>query len=181
MSSDVYSSSGDEKNDNVDDELLLAISELHQTTMQYLYSSSSAKNKSNNQSQKKNRKRAKKGAVFYVADDGEQKVLPATASHWYLMYVSNPALNNKKFHKKFCLRFRMPYKQYLEIVEDCKKSDIFNRWKNKDAAGKDPVPLELLILTALRYLGRGWTFDDLSESTGISEKVICVFFQKFTD
>ena len=55
------------------------------------------------------------------------------------------------------------------------------RWKNKDAAGKDPLPLELLILTTLRYLGRGRTFDDLSESTGISEEVIRVFFQKFTD
>ena len=73
----------------------------------------------------------------------------------------------------------MPYKQYSEILEDCKKLDIFNPWKNKDAAGKDPLPLELLILTTLRYLGRGRTFDDLSESTGISEEVIRVFFQKF--
>jgi hypothetical protein len=125
MSSDEYSSSGDEKDDIVmDDEMLSAISALHQTTMQYLFRTS-AKNKSDNQSQekysnqsrKKNRKGARKGAVFYVADDGEQKVLPATASHWYKLYVSNPALNDKKFHKKFRLRFRMPYQQYLEILE----------------------------------------------------------------
>ena len=38
-----------------------------------------------------------------------------------------------------------------------------------------------MILTALRYLGRGWTFDDLSESTGISEEVIRVFFHTFIE
>ena len=31
----------------------------------------------------------------------------------------------------------------------------------------------------LRYLGRGWTFDDVSESTGISEEVLSDFFETF--
>jgi hypothetical protein len=52
---------------------------------------------------------------------------------------------------------------------------------SKDATGKSSYPLELLILTALRYLGRGWTFDDLSESTGISEEVIRVFLHSFIE
>lgn len=41
------------------------------------------------------------------------------------------------------------------------------------------VPLDLLVLGSLRYLGRGWTFDDLEESTGISEEVHRVFFHHF--
>ena len=32
--------------------------------------------------------------------------------------------------------------------------------------------MDLLVLAALRHLGRGWTFDDLSKSTAISEEVI---------
>ena len=49
----------------------------------------------------------------------------------------------------------------------------------KDAKGKPSSPLELLILGAFRYLGRGLTFDDLEESTAISEEVHRKFFHKF--
>jgi len=41
--------------------------------------------------------------------------------------------------------------------------------------------MELLLLGTLRYLGRGWTFDDLEESTAISGEVHCVFFHAFID
>ena len=40
-------------------------------------------------------------------------------------------------------------------------------------------PIELLLLGSLRYLGRGWTFDDLEECTGISEETHRVFFHAF--
>ena len=40
-------------------------------------------------------------------------------------------------------------------------------------------PLELLILGSLRYLGRGYMFDDLEECTAISEEVHRVFFCQF--
>jgi hypothetical protein len=36
-----------------------------------------------------------------------------------------------------------------------------------------------LILGALRYLGRGWTFDDCEESTAIGEETHRVFFHEF--
>jgi hypothetical protein len=39
----------------------------------------------------------------------------------------------------------------------------------------------LLLLCALRYLGRGWTSDDLSENTAISEEVIRIFFHRFIE
>lgn len=127
------------------------------------------------------RKRRKHGAVFYMTEDGVTKVLPVTASTWYRTYVKYPALDSEIFHKKFRRRFRLPYQQFLEVVEGCKNSDLFARWNNTDATGKPSVPLELLVLTALRYLGRGWTFDDLSESTGISEEVVRKFFHKFIE
>jgi hypothetical protein len=47
--------------------------------------------------------------------------------------------------------------------------------------GQQAAPLSLLILCALRYIGRGWTFDNLSENTGISEEVTRVFFHIFID
>ena len=45
----------------------------------------------------------------------------------------------------------------------------------------ETTPLSLLLLTALRYLGRGWTFDDLSENTATSQETIRVLFHTFVD
>jgi hypothetical protein len=49
----------------------------------------------------------------------------------------------------------------------------------KKALGDVGVPLDLLVLGSLRYLGRGWNFDDLEESTGISEESHRRFFHLF--
>jgi hypothetical protein len=40
-------------------------------------------------------------------------------------------------------------------------------------------PMELLLLGSLRYLGRGWSFDDLEESTSISQETHRCFFHIF--
>jgi hypothetical protein len=53
-------------------------------------------------------------------------------------------------------------------------SDIFGRWLKSKSS-----PIELLILGSFRYLGRGLTFDDLQEYTGISEDVHRCFFHAF--
>ena len=37
----------------------------------------------------------------------------------------------------------------------------------------------MLVLCALRYLGRGWTIDDLNESTAIAHETIRSFIHKF--
>jgi hypothetical protein len=41
-------------------------------------------------------------------------------------------------------------------------------------------PIELLLLGTLRYLGRGWTFDDIEEATKVSRDVHRCFFHAFT-
>ena len=50
-----------------------------------------------------------------------------------------------------------------------------------NAAGKAASPIELMILGALRYLGRGWTFDDNEEATAVSEETHRRFFHKFVE
>ncbi len=42
-------------------------------------------------------------------------------------------------------------------------------------AQEPPTPIPLLLLTSLRYLGRGLTFDDLAENTAMSEETVRVF------
>jgi hypothetical protein len=41
--------------------------------------------------------------------------------------------------------------------------------------------IELLVLGLLRYIGRGWTFDDIKEQTAISNEVHRLFFHTFID
>ena len=53
-------------------------------------------------------------------------------------------------------------------MEECRNHEIFVRWTGPDACKRNASPIELLVLGALRYLGRGWTFDDLEESTAVS-------------
>lgn len=66
----------------------------------------------------------------------------------------------------------MSYKSYLKHLEEVKASPLFSRWREtaKDCTGKRSSPIELLLLGTLRYLGRGWTLDDLEEQTAISEE-----------
>jgi hypothetical protein len=102
-------------------------------------------------------------------------------STWYQMYIEKPS-RSRRFLKIFRRRFRLPYEQFLQLAEEARESNWFPRWTRDgaaDAAGVGSSPVELLLLGSLRYLGRGWTFDDLEETTSISPEVHRVFFHDF--
>ena len=130
---------------------------------------------------KKSRKA--KYVCTYTEDDGVRRRLHPKMSPWYDMYIENPDTDNVQFQKLFRKRFRLPHAQFVELSAMVETSDYFSRWKvgSKDAVGDGASPSCLLLLCALRYLGRGWTFDDLSESTAISEEVIRTFLHRFID
>jgi hypothetical protein len=74
----------------------------------------------------------------------------------------------------------MSYSEFIKLTELAKKQDCFKRWMSKDAVlGEDSSPIELMILGTLRYLGWGWTFDDLYEATCIGEETHRQFFHVF--
>ena len=76
----------------------------------------------------------------------------------------------------FRLRFRMPYDAFFRFVNTAREENWFPSYENCNALGQVGVPLDILILGCLRYLGRGWTFNDLEEATNISQ----VYFIYFT-
>ena len=125
------------------------------------------------------KKRKKRIILARRTEDGELESIPPTDSMWYHAYITCPQTDDKRFQRKFRRRFRMPYESFLQFVEDAKEGNWFPRWMGTDCTGKDASPLELLILGSLRYIGRGFTFDDCEESTAISEEVHRVFFHKF--
>jgi hypothetical protein len=96
------------------------------------------------------------------------------------MYVSNFYLiESSRMQEKFRVRFRLPYPNFRELVEWVSADPLFDRWCGWKSNNKKASPVELLVLGALRYLGRGWTFDDIEECTAISKEVHRIFFHKF--
>ena len=125
-----------------------------------------------------NKRRYRRG-LGLVRENG--RVLKSEIFHsgWYQNYVRSPKIDDDVAMKLFRRRFRMPYDAWQKLLAECRTSPIFNRWNNTtDAIGISCTPLELLVLGALRYLGRGWTFDDISEATGIGKETHRVFFHE---
>jgi hypothetical protein len=112
--------------------------------------------------------------------DGPLEIIPPQESLWYCFYVQNFYINEDvKLQKAFRNHFRLPYKQYLELVQLFQSNELFDRWCGYKSNNKKVSPVELLVLGSLRYLGHGWTFDDCEESTAIDKEVYCCFFNVF--
>lgn len=116
--------------------------------------------------------RAKRCVWGRIDESGKKVPLKPQESLWYMMYVCNPLINQDvSMHAKFRKRFRIPYANYLELVELCTSDYRFQKWCGFKKNNKRASPIELLVLGALRYLGRGFTFDDIEECTAISCEV----------
>jgi hypothetical protein len=103
------------------------------------------------------KKRAMQGSVLdYVDENGRLVSSSPTETPWYRMYVASDPTKVRSKHnrqeKKFRRRFRLPYQNYKDLVEKVKAApDIFGRWMKPQSS-----PIELLVLGALRYLGRAF-------------------------
>lgn len=102
---------------------------------------------------------------------------------WYYVYILHPQVENARFQALFRRRFRVPYSSFLSMNADLENCPQFARWHSgkKSANGSLASPMLLLLLSVLRYLGRAWTIDDLTEATCISEEVTRVFLHQFLE
>jgi len=120
-------------------------------------------------------KRSKRSMNLWA--QGRKRPAVPQVSLWWNLYFTEPDLQSKKFHTNFRNRFRMPYEQYLDFHSQSRQESWFPRWMKSNSN----APIELLLLGALRYLVRWWTFDDLEEKTCISVEVHRNFFYAFID
>ena len=88
--------------------------------------------------------RRRKYVITRCVEGGELERIQPTKLFWYIYYILEPL-----------------YDKYIEPCKECRGSDLFVRWMGKDATGRDATPIVLLVLGSLRYLGCGWTFDDV--------------------
>lgn len=92
-------------------------------------------------------------------------------SEWYRRYVDGSGwFKHKRHFQQFRRRFRMPYKEFKGLVTLARENQWFPTYERVNACKQPGIPLDLFILGSLRYLGRGWTFDDIAEATGVSEE-----------
>ncbi len=60
-------------------------------------------------------------------EDGPLEIIPPEESMWYKFYVRNFYINqDAKLAKAFHNRFRLPYPQFLELVEDIRLNNLFD-------------------------------------------------------
>jgi Plant transposon protein len=126
---------------------------------------------------KKNRNKRK--CINLMSKDGVLYEIDPRSSIWYITYVLSPRIDDNKFEDKFRRRFRCSYSCYSNLLELVVADPLFSRWQNSDAFGRKSSPLELCVLGALRYIGRGCTFDDVEELTSVSEETLRRFFHSF--
>ena len=120
----------------------------------------------------KRKRRRKEKRRYRCPLDGTLKAFGPYQTPWYHDYVETPSVDCDIFQAKFRLRFRMAYESFQKHLKEVKESALFQQWSETtaDASGQISSPIELLLLGTLRYLGRGWTLDDVEEATTISQE-----------
>ena len=112
--------------------------------------------------------------------DGSLREIRPVDTLWYLLYVLTPP-SSVRMSKLFRLRFRLTYESFMELFHDIKQHVIFKRWTGVDAVGDPPSNMQLLLLGVLRFIGRNWILDDVSEANGISVDTNNAFLYAFIE
>jgi hypothetical protein len=86
-------------------------------------------------------RRKRKAVLEYYDDDNLLQTVKPHESTWWYLYCRNPTVS-ERFLIKFRRRFRLPYEQYLELVEDSCSKHWFPQWENHNCAGMDSSPIE---------------------------------------
>ena len=123
------------------------------------------------------KRRRSRHSMMYMNDDGVWERLKPRKTFWCMFYLNSPQIGNTYYENKFRDRFRLPYKSFKELLDEVKIHPLFKRWMHKRVDTN--VVLGFLLLGTLRYLGRGWTFDELGEATSMSMYVHRDFFHIF--
>ncbi|KAI2504248.1 Plant transposon protein [Fragilaria crotonensis] len=124
------------------------------------------------------------GAMIWTNPvDGTTCRLTPYMSQWYNYYIKNPPLDDDRFLRKFRRRFRVPHSYFVELAAELEETEDFQTWKqgSTNCYGVPATPIPLLLLAVLRYLGRAWTLDDLSENTCTSQESVRRFLHKFLE
>jgi hypothetical protein len=78
----------------------------------------------------------------------------ALNSEWYRRYISElKSRKSRKHFQKFRRRFRMPHHIFVSLVARARAECWFPTREKCNARGQAGIPLDILVLGSLRYLG----------------------------
>ena len=123
----------------------------------------------------------KKKNTSLLREDGTVHIITPRTCEWFILYVESPAIDNVDFQKDFRLKFRLPYNVFQLLVTSLMEHELFIQWRsnNSDCTGVKSTPLELLLLGALRMLGRASIIDCVASDIKVSFATMHAFFRKF--
>jgi hypothetical protein len=98
-------------------------------------------------------------------------------ARWRTLVTLNSVELSFFFNRKFRRRFRVPYPLYQYIVSECNRVNLFNI----KSESRVRVPTEFKVLIALRILGRGNCYDEISELSGSHESTCHAIFHEFVN
>ena len=78
------------------------------------------------ESKAKKLRSVKRHTIQVPNKDGTLRNLTFKDSTWYNLYINSPQDSNRKL-KIFRRRFRLPYNEFLKMVEDIKEHEFFTR------------------------------------------------------
>ena len=88
--------------------------------------------------------------------------------------------DNSTEGKEFRRRFRVPWSFYDALLQRIRSDDRLSVLRTKkDGLGRPGIPMELLVLTCFRLLGRYPLLDELTELTKVSQATITRYFDVF--
>ena len=96
-------------------------------------------------------------------------------------YFTTPPGPDTRKGKLFRRRFRLPYPVFFKLMGMCREKQLFGpgSCNETDITGRKICPFPIKLLGVLRILGRGWTFDDVAEATGMGEATVQKSFHLF--
>jgi len=97
------------------------------------------------------------------------------------MYINNTdcRIAGTNEYKTFRRRFGVTFDLFREFVNTARSWGIFS--EKPDAVGRQPVPLELKVLGALRMVAKGCAFDAIAELSSMGLSTMQQFFHTFWD
>ena len=103
------------------------------------------------------RKRESRVLLKYIDENQLLKTLTPTKTFWYCFYIRSAHILSPKQLKTFRNRFRLPIKQYQELLHEINDAPHFVRW----ASGKKTALVLQRLLYPYSYLVRYVILDEV--------------------
>ena len=103
---------------------------------------------------------------------------PVVCCGSFFMWCKNLIMTGSK--KLFSI-FRFSHNNYLDLAYDYSNDTMLNQSMCDDYTSKKSNYVKMILLRTLRYLGRGWTLDNVEEVSCISREIHRQFFNVFIE